>query len=93
MSLACKCIGPDKYDSIFTGMVTDIKINSDDEFSQTVSFSSIKLIQGIPLKYNEIHNPNVALCGYNFKIGFTYKVFVVNEPRPHTKYCYGTKSQ
>jgi len=93
MSFACKCMAPNDFDSIFTGIVTDIKSNSDDNFSQIVSFSSIKLIQGGPLKSNKIYNSNVLLCGYNFKTGSTYKVFVINNPIPHTKYCYGTKSQ
>jgi len=91
MSFACKCMAPIEFDSIFEGMVTNIKINSDDEFSQIVSFDSIKLIQGKPLISNKIYNSNVLLCGYNFKIGSIYKVFVINKPRPHTKYCYGTK--
>lgn len=57
MSITCKCIGLDKFDSIFTGMVTDIKIHSGDNFSQIASHSSIKLVQGIPLNDNKTITP------------------------------------
>jgi len=93
ISVACKCAAPSEFDAVFTGIVTGIKSNADDGFSQMVSFSSIQLIRGSPLTSNKIYNPNVLLCGYTFKIDSTYKVFIMNTPKPHTKYCYGNKLQ
>lgn len=87
-AVACKCASPESFDIVFTAKVQGIETNKNDNFSQKITFKEISYIKGNKLPDNTIYTPNTLMCGQLFKIGHSYKVYVINDPIPHTKYCY-----